>query len=380
MVRETDPWHLRGLVARRTELEARAVLENEARRRREAHEAAGRVSDLRSRLLLELTDEQLDGHAPLTPDIAEAWSRVFPDRPVIDGHLATGAQMQRLAEMREREGLVDWLVSTGRTVEEARAAVAAEYGDPGPSPTSPPRPAAAPGRGNIAEATGEDWDRYSKAAERSRAEVLGAFGLRAVPPAPAAPKAAETAGSPRSARMAGGWWMPGTPGGSAAGHLQLRESASTLDPATVSAAGGAPVPVVILTPGWGSSGHYSPQVLEQAARDRVIPAGTQMFMDHPTESQRRDRPERSVRDLVGVLTEDARWDGRELVSKAQFFPPYDARFRAMSGAIGLSITGSATDIQNGTAEGRSGPIVAGLARVDSVDVVTRAGRGGRIVA
>jgi hypothetical protein len=160
----------------------------------------------------------------------------------------------------------------------------------------------------------------------------------------------------------------------------LRESASTLDPAAVTAAAGTPVPVVVLTPGWGSSGYYSPAVLEQAARDRVIAAGTHMYADHPSQSQRQDRPERSVRDLVGVLTEDARWNGSALVSRAQFFPPWDMRLREMADAIGLSILGSATDITNGTAEGRTGPIVQGLARVDSVDVVTRAGRGGHIVA
>lgn len=43
-------------------------------------------------------------------------------------------------------------------------------------------------------------------------------------------------------------------------------------------------------PGWGSSGDYSASVLETASREWVFPAGTPMFLDHETESEKFDRP------------------------------------------------------------------------------------------
>jgi hypothetical protein len=67
--------------------------------------------------------------------------------------------------------------------------------------------------------------------------------------------------------------------------------------------------VRLITPGWGSSGYYSPQVIEAAATAQVFPAGLHMYLDHPSASEDRDRPERSVRHLAAVLEEDGAWDG-----------------------------------------------------------------------
>ena len=47
----------------------------------------------------------------------------------------------------------------------------------------------------------------------------------------------------------------------------------------------------IINPGWGSSGYYAPDVLGAADPDRVFPAGTHMFIDHPTKSEHFDRRE-----------------------------------------------------------------------------------------
>lgn len=410
--------------ARRSALALDEMLE----RGRAEREAAHRVDAVKTRLLLSLTDEQLEGRAPVSPAVAEAWVQVFPDRPIIDGHLATGAQMARLEEMRERRELVAWLVEQGRTPEEARAAIAVEYGGPEPAQmaearivdpnvgTPESRAAQAKIQADVLDALGvlPDPDPAGDVAALSGINYVEAFREAGFTAQAAEEGARRVAIEQRAGRYLGFGVVVAelksfgghrllirphlseavvqrieadektrrgsrVPAGAAPRH-PIQESAPTLDPATVTAAAGTPVPVVLITPGWGSTGYYSPQVLEQAARDRVIPAGTQMYADHPSQSQRQDRPERSVRDLVGVLTEDAQWNGRELVSKAQFFPPHDQQFREMASAIGLSILGSATDIRHGTAEGRTGPIVEGLARVDSVDVVTRAGRGGRIIA
>lgn len=142
------------------------------------------------------------------------------------------------------------------------------------------------------------------------------------------------------------------------------------------------VQLQLITPGWGSSGYYSPQVLENAATEGVFPAGTHAYFDHPSESERHDRPERSVRDLVMVLAEDAHVDDAGgLVAEAKVIGPYrelvtDPVFME---SVGMSIR-AAADTTIGEVEGRKGTIVTQLIEGVSVDLVTHAGRGGRILA
>lgn len=147
---------------------------------------------------------------------------------------------------------------------------------------------------------------------------------------------------------------------------------------------GAPVTggrmlVQLIDPGWGSSGYYSPAVLETAAANRVFPAGTHLYIDHPTATEDAERPERSVRDLAAVLEEDARvGDGSSLVATARILPTYRQVLAEAADAIGLSIRASAR-VTEGEAEGRRGLLVDELVEGLSVDFVTKAGRGGRIL-
>lgn len=134
----------------------------------------------------------------------------------------------------------------------------------------------------------------------------------------------------------------------------------------------------LITPGWGSSGYYAAGVLEQAATDKVFASGTQMFINHQTGQERNDRPEGDLRDLAAVLVEDATWTGESLQAKARVFSPWRGVLDDMKEDIGVSIRASA-DIEFGEAEGRNGRIIAKLVEAQSVDFVTRAGRGGRIV-
>lgn len=137
------------------------------------------------------------------------------------------------------------------------------------------------------------------------------------------------------------------------------------------------VPIQILTPGWGSSGYYSPKVVEEAAS--LFKANTPMFLDHATDAERHERPIRSVKEIAGTFTKDAVWNGKALVTEAQLVGPYKEALLALRKTIGVSINGSASDIIVGEAEGRKGPIIEGLAAIESVDFVTRAGRGGKIL-
>src|SRR5205823_731299 len=131
----------------------------------------------------------------------------------------------------------------------------------------------------------------------------------------------------------------------------------------------------------GSSGYYSAQVLEAAGANRVFAAGTHMYLDHPGMAEQHDRPVRSVRDLAAVLTEDATWDAtnQRLVANARVFGPFTEALVEMRDAIGVSIRADAT-VEIGEAEGRRGTIVTELVEATSVDFVTHAGRGGRILS
>lgn len=157
------------------------------------------------------------------------------------------------------------------------------------------------------------------------------------------------------------------------GRVQLQES-TAVAPTKVSS---GRIRVTLMTPGWGASGHYSSAVLEAAAKDRVFPAGTQCFIDHSTQRDLNDRPERSVRDLAAVLVADARWTGTALQSEAQLMPHWADMLgnKQFAEAVGMSIRGDG-EMEMGEAEGKRGRIITKLVHAQSVDFVTKAGRGG----
>lgn len=136
--------------------------------------------------------------------------------------------------------------------------------------------------------------------------------------------------------------------------------------------------IKLIDAGWGSSGYYSHGVLAEAAKNGVFPAGTHMYLDHPSASEQVDRPERSVRDLAAVLTSPATFDGGALYAEARVFGPFQQLLAEQADAIGVSIRAAGT-AEPGEAEGRQGMIITSLTEGISVDFVTRAGRGGQIV-
>lgn len=151
--------------------------------------------------------------------------------------------------------------------------------------------------------------------------------------------------------------------------------------------------ITIATPGWGSSGYYSPEVLEQAAKDRVFSKGTQQHMDHDGEMARFEQPAGSTLRLAAALTEDARWDpnwvdpdepgsipGR-LYANNEVFSPWRAFLHEAKDVIGASLSAPATR-SKGEVDGRKGLIIEKLhpSPLNRVDYVTVAGRGGKISA
>lgn len=141
---------------------------------------------------------------------------------------------------------------------------------------------------------------------------------------------------------------------------------------------GSRMRIKLIDAGWGSSGYYSPAVLAEAAKSGVFPAGTHMYLDHPSLSEAVDRPERSVRDLAAVTTSPATFTDGALYAEARVFGPFQQLLAEQKDAIGVSIRAAGT-AEPGEADGRQGMLITSLTEGVSVDFVTRAGRGGAIV-
>jgi hypothetical protein len=128
----------------------------------------------------------------------------------------------------------------------------------------------------------------------------------------------------------------------------------------------------------GSSGYYPAEVLKRDG-PKAFPAGTHIYFDHPSGSEELDRPERSVLDIAGYLLDDAAFEetaeGRGLFSRIQFTEKAKPVAKELHEVIGLSIR-AAGQIEE-TASGQR--IVRSIEQGLSVDVVTRAGAGGRLV-
>lgn len=139
----------------------------------------------------------------------------------------------------------------------------------------------------------------------------------------------------------------------------------------------------LIAPGWGSSGYYSADVL-RADGPAAWPAGTHMYLDHPTESEAKERPERSVRDLAAVTVSqpEFREDGLHgpgLYARASVLPQYAPIIDALAPHIGVSIRAHGS-FNEGEAEGRKGRVITKIAKGESVDFVTKPGAGGKVLA
>lgn len=143
----------------------------------------------------------------------------------------------------------------------------------------------------------------------------------------------------------------------------------------------------VITPGWGSTGYYPVEVLKRDAA-AAFPAGTHMYLDHPTLSESIERPERSIKDLAATLLEDAHWvdtgpDGPGVYAKAQVVEGYRDVLNAVAPNTGVSIHANGSLDESGEAEGKRGPIIRRIAAAtesqNSIDFVTRPGAGGRMV-
>ena len=138
-----------------------------------------------------------------------------------------------------------------------------------------------------------------------------------------------------------------------------------------------------ITSGQGYSGYYPAGTIRDAVERGVWAKGTHVYLDHPDALENETRPERSLRDLIGVLDSDAiltDLDEGQVAADAELkvYAPYRELVAEMADDIGLSIRATA-DIGHGKTEGHEGKIVWRIHEALSVDLVTKAGRGGRIL-
>jgi hypothetical protein len=134
----------------------------------------------------------------------------------------------------------------------------------------------------------------------------------------------------------------------------------------------------LIDAGWGSSGYYSEELLERDG-PRVFPVGTHMYMNHPSQSESVDRPERDLRDLMGTIVSTPRMKGINLVAEIEVKDHWVDFVESVRSDSGLSIRANGV-AEKGSAAGRDGMIVKALTEGLSVDFVTKAGRGGKIEA
>jgi hypothetical protein len=138
--------------------------------------------------------------------------------------------------------------------------------------------------------------------------------------------------------------------------------------------------IKIIQPGWGSSGFYSKEMLTRDAS--VYKPGLHLYWDHPTESEDKERPERSLRDLAAQLTTGGEYkeglNGPGVYAKAKVFSPYREALEELAPHIGVSHRALGKAVQ-GEAEGKKGPIIEKIVAAKSVDFVTTPGAGGKVV-
>lgn len=137
--------------------------------------------------------------------------------------------------------------------------------------------------------------------------------------------------------------------------------------------------VTLIRPGWSANGrYYAPEVLSRA---RGLFEGGQAYADHPSRAERKERPERSVRDLVGYY-EDVRQetDGRLTanfhVVQEWMRPIVHAAVKENANLAGLSIN-ALGETRQGEVGGKRGIIVETIAKHNSTDVVTTPAAGGK---
>lgn len=176
--------------------------------------------------------------------------------------------------------------------------------------------------------------------------------------------------------------------GTGRGGLRLVESA-VMDACDVllKESSGRRIPIKLISPGEGSTAFYPAEVLKRDGPE-VFKAGTHVYANHPTAAEEAARPEGDVHNLAGALAIGAEWResflhkgkdlGPGLYSEVEPFSDHEALFTEKGGYLGMSIRAGG-NAEAGRKSPAGKPILKELTYAESVDVVTKAGRGGMIL-
>jgi len=123
----------------------------------------------------------------------------------------------------------------------------------------------------------------------------------------------------------------------------------------------------------GSSAYYGEEALRKSA-DKFT-AGTHIYANHMSALEREDRPEGDVNNLIGELATDGVFQEDGIYADLKIYSDKREWLMERASAIGLSIRaeGAVTE-SDGVAS------LVEISKVHSVDVVTKAGAGGKFVS
>lgn len=157
--------------------------------------------------------------------------------------------------------------------------------------------------------------------------------------------------------------------------VTLQEARAVFDDATQE------VWITPIRPGFGNKrdGFYYPGTTLREAVKAGVFDGRKMFANHPRKSDEKERPERDVKDWIGVVKESV-WDEARGVPRSRLKlldEKVYAQFKAAPEHIAFSILGGGI-ARPGRVDGREARVVESLKNIHSIDWVTEAGAGGAI--
>jgi hypothetical protein len=160
--------------------------------------------------------------------------------------------------------------------------------------------------------------------------------------------------------------------------VKLVESAGVefLTGINVAEAARSTYPIKVISPGTGSSAHYPAAVVEQMAP--LVKPGTLMFWNHQTSAEEAERPEGDLDHLAAIVTKQGVWNadgpkGPGVYAEAKVMADYAQKVEERAPHIGLSIRAGGTTTGK-TVNGK--PELKSIDHIESIDYVTKAGRGG----
>lgn len=123
----------------------------------------------------------------------------------------------------------------------------------------------------------------------------------------------------------------------------------------------------------GSSAWYGEEALRKSASK--FTAGTHIYANHMSALEREDRPEGDVNQLIGELATDGVFQEDGIYADLKIYSDKREWIMERAAAIGLSIRAEGAVSE---ADGRTSLVE--ISKVHSVDVVTKAGAGGKFVS